>query len=297
MTRSRRQQALYGEPAAPVPAHGPPALTRPRAEFEQKIREQISQGYDIQNTPEHSPDDMGKYILDVGKWRDYNLILLKSYFTDASVHREYYGVALHSFVGAPSPRTFMMIPEIRNNVDHQISKLESILDRLEFYEAAQPGGPAPVAAPDLSKVFVVHGHDEGALQAMARFLEKIGLQAIVLREQPDQGLTTIEKFEACASEVGFAVVLLTPDDLGGPAATEVQQSRARQNVIFELGYFVGSLGRGRACLLRKGEVEIPSDLVGVIYTDMDHPAEGWKVKLARELKAAQFEFDADKVLA
>jgi predicted nucleotide-binding protein len=73
--------------------------------------------------------------------------------------------------------------------------------------------------------------------------------------------------------------------------------RARQNVIFELGYFVGRLGRGRACLLRKGDIEIPSDLFGVIYTDFDHPAEGWKVKLARELKAARFKFDADKVLA
>jgi predicted nucleotide-binding protein len=144
---------------------------------------------------------------------------------------------------------------------------------------------------------VVHGHDEGALQAVARFLETIGLQAIVLREQPDQGRTIIEKFEACASEVGFAVALLTPDDLGGPVTAPEQVSRARQNVVFELGYFVGSLGRGRACLLRKGEVEIPSDLFGVIYTEMDHPAEGWKVKLARELKGAQFEFDADKVLA
>jgi predicted nucleotide-binding protein len=67
-------------------------------------------------------------------------------------------------------------------------------------------------------------------------------------------------------------------------------------VIFELGYFVGSLGRGRACLLRKGEVEIPSDLYGVVYTDMDG-ADGWKIELARELKAAGFEFDANKVLA
>jgi predicted nucleotide-binding protein len=64
-----------------------------------------------------------------------------------------------------------------------------------------------------------------------------------------------------------------------------------------LGYFAGSLGRGRACLLRKGNVEIPSDLFGIIYTDFDHPVEGWKVKLARELKAAGFKFDADKVLA
>ncbi len=119
-------------------------------------------------------------------------------------------------------------------------------------------------------------------------LDTIGLKAIVLREQPDQGRTIIEKFEACAREVGFAVVLLTPDDLGGAAVAATQASRARQNVIFELGYFVGSLGRGRACLLRKGDVEIPSDLFGVIYSDFDYAAESWKVMLARELKAAEY---------
>ena len=91
-------------------------------------------------------------------------------------------------------------------------------------------------------------------------------------------------------------MLLTLDDLGGAAADEAQKSRARQNVVFELGYFVGSLGRGRACLLRRGEVEIPSDLYGVVYTTIDS-GNGWKIELARELKDAGFEFDADKVLA
>lgn len=145
------------------------------------------------------------------------------------------------------------------------------------------------------KIFVVHGHDEGAREGAARFLEKIGLEAIILREQPNRGRTVIEKFVDCAQEVGFAVVLLTPDDLGSVAGDGAQMSRARQNVIFELGYFVGSLGRGRACLLRKGKVEIPSDLYGVVYSDMDG-ADGWKIALARELKAAGFEFDASKVL-
>jgi predicted nucleotide-binding protein len=144
------------------------------------------------------------------------------------------------------------------------------------------------------KVFVVHGHDEAAREAMARFLEKIGLEAIILHEKPDEGRTVIEKFETHASQVSFAVVLLTPDDLGGPASAPAQTARARQNVIFELGYFVGKLGRGRACLLCKGEVEIPSDLYRVIHTDMD-VADGWKLKLVRELKAAGLDFDANKV--
>ena len=129
---------------------------------------------------------------------------------------------------------------------------------------------------------------------MARFLQKLGLEAIILREEPDAGRTIIEKFEDCAADVGFAVVLLTPDDLGGAATAAATASRARQNVIFELGYFAGKLGRGRACLMRKGAVEIPSDLHGVIYTDLD-PGDGWKIKLVKELKAAKLDFDANRM--
>jgi predicted nucleotide-binding protein len=151
--------------------------------------------------------------------------------------------------------------------------------------------PQPPAS---NRVFVVHGHDESALQGLARFLEKLGLEAIILREQVDQGRTIIEKFEACASGVGFAVVLLTPDDVGSAVKATEPNARARQNVIFELGYFSGKLGRGKVCLLRKGSVEIPSDLFGVIYTDMD-PAEGWQTRLVKELKAAGLQFDANRL--
>jgi predicted nucleotide-binding protein len=168
-------------------------------------------------------------------------------------------------------------------------------EEIELAEPVSQPSPEGEARSNASrKVFVVHGHDHGAKDAMARFLEKIELQAIILHEQPDQGFTIIEKFETYAKQVAFAVVLLTPDDLGGAASVPVQAARARQNVIFELGYFVGKLGRGRACLLRKGDVEIPSDLYGVIYTDMD-TAEGWKLKLVKELKAAGLQFDANKV--
>ena len=165
----------------------------------------------------------------------------------------------------------------------------------EEIEDASPTEAVPKASSNNSqKVFVVHGHDEAVLENVARWLERIGLEAIILREQPDRGLTIIEKFESCASEVGFAVVLLTPDDTGGSAKSAEVASRVRQNVIFELGYFARKLGRGRSCLLRKGDVEIPSDLYGVIYTDLD-PNNGWRLNLARELDAAGLQFDANKV--
>jgi predicted nucleotide-binding protein len=145
-----------------------------------------------------------------------------------------------------------------------------------------------------TKIFVVHGHDDGAKHELARFLEKIGLEAIILQEQPNQGRTIIEKFLKSANEVAFAIVLLTPDDLGSAAAATSQEARARQNVIFELGYFVGKLGRGKACLLRKGSVEIPSDLHGVVYTDLDAGG-GWKIALLREFKEVGLKFDANRV--
>jgi len=143
-----------------------------------------------------------------------------------------------------------------------------------------------------NKVFIVHGHDEAALHGLARFVEKLGLEAIILKEKPNQGRTIIEKFEDAARDVGFAIVLFTPDDEAIHAGQSSQ--RARQNVVFELGYFSGVLGRGKVCLLRKGDVEIPSDLYGVIYTDMDG-AEGWKQRLVMELKAAQMDFDANRL--
>lgn len=174
--------------------------------------------------------------------------------------------------------------------------IRALEDQISDHEAAPPREElSPVSTSfNRSKVFIVHGHDEAALQGLARFLEKLGLDAIVLREQANRGRSIIEKFEDHASEVGFAVILLTPDDLGSAVSAPEHNRRARQNVIFELGFFAGKLGRGRVCLLRKGEVEIPSDLYGVIYTDLD-PGEAWKLALVRELKAAKLDFDANKV--
>jgi predicted nucleotide-binding protein len=142
------------------------------------------------------------------------------------------------------------------------------------------------------KVFVVHGHG-GIEHAVAGFLRKLGLEPVILREQANEGRTIIEKFEA-HSDVGFAVILMTPDDVGslkdGP-----QRSRARQNVILELGYFVGRLGRKKVCPLIQGDIELPSDVLGVAWVALD-AHDGWHMKLARELQAAGYGFDFNKVL-
>jgi len=147
-----------------------------------------------------------------------------------------------------------------------------------------------------NKVFIVHGHDEAVKTNVARFVEKLGLETIILHEQANKGQTIIEKFESNASEVSFAIVLLTPDDIGAPENTpDETQSRARQNVILELGYFCGTLGRDKVCVLYKKDVEIPSDYLGVVYTEMDDK-EGWHLKLAKEMKEANLDINLNNIL-
>jgi predicted nucleotide-binding protein len=146
------------------------------------------------------------------------------------------------------------------------------------------------------KVFVVHGHDGEAKEMVARFLEKLGLQPIILHEQPNEGRTVIEKFEISSSDVAFAVVLLTPDDLGSPNIGDADRHpRARQNVILELGYFMGRLGRSRVCALYKPGVELPSDFQGVVYVEFD-PAGGWRAKLAQEFVTAKLVINVEALV-
>ena len=143
-------------------------------------------------------------------------------------------------------------------------------------------------------MFVVHGHDEETKQSVARCIERLGLRAIILHEEPNKGRTIIEKFEDSA-DVGFAVVLLTPDDVGAKKTEkENLKPRARQNVILELGFFIGRLGRERVCALYKG-VEIPSDLRGILWVPVDSER-AWCWALAREMKAAGLPVDANRLL-
>lgn len=144
-----------------------------------------------------------------------------------------------------------------------------------------PSGPIQH---DSRKVFLVHGHDGEVKQTVARFLEKNGLNVIILDEIAGQGRTIIEKFEQHSS-VGYAVVLMTPDDATEHPEDGASERRARQNVVFELGFFVGALERGRVCVIAKGDVKIPSNYWGVEYIPWDD-SEGWKYKLLREPKAA-----------
>jgi predicted nucleotide-binding protein len=188
-------------------------------------------------------------------------------------------------------------------IDRGVNYLKTIVDILEMQidspaeESSetdrQSVGDATVGLG--TSVFIVHGHDSEAKETTARFVENLGLRAIILHELPDSGQTIIEKFERY-SDVAFAIVLLTPDDVGASeSSSEKLNPRARQNVILELGYFTAKLGRSRVCALYSGNVELPSDLHGVLYTAID--SEGaWRMKLAQELAEAGMSIDLNRLL-
>lgn len=147
---------------------------------------------------------------------------------------------------------------------------------------------------DKSKVFIVHGHDDAAKEAVARFVEKIGLEAIILHEQASSGKTIIEKIEE-NTNVGFAIVLYTPCDEGvSKGEKDPLKPRARQNVVFEHGYLMAKIGRKNVCPLVKGDLEIPTDISGIVYTPMDEGG-GWKLAVADEMEACGYKVDRSKI--
>lgn len=195
--------------------------------------------------------------------------------------------------------------------DAWTNRLAIRLGYLEGLVASAPIEPDPGAAPGTPqlqpsatqdprssrRVFVVHGHDNEAKETVARFLSRLGLEPIILHEQTSGGRTIIEKFETYSSGIVFAVVLLTPDDIGASAQAPTNTSkRARQNVILELGFLLGRLGRSGVCALHKDDVELPSDFQGVVYVEMDQ-AGGWKARVAQELVGAKVPIDLNGLLS
>jgi hypothetical protein len=181
---------------------------------------------------------------------------------------------------------------------------------LEFLPGREPISKAPpttivaphdvppiteVALPPDGPIFVVHGHDDAILYAAVRVLERAtGREVTVLHEQANAGRTILEKFEDYADEVSFAVVLLTGDDEGGIRSSGKLNPRARQNVIFELGFFFSKLGRKHVAVLLENNVEKPSDIDGLVYISFDE-AGAWKYSLAKELEAAGIAVDRSRI--
>lgn len=271
----------------------PPEVLVSREEAAAKITERIDLGLKIMATPIGSATDSEAMQSAYYKWDEYNQELLTRFFSTPALAREYLG-----FFHVEIDDSFIANAQnIADAIRFRNDRLDSIRNRLELIPVAagvKALAPKPASRPSSKKVFVVHGQDEGAKQTAARFLEKLGLEAIILHEQVTKSMTIIEKLEHY-SDVNFAVVLLTADDVGTIRTDAGNlQPRARQNVILELGFFVGKLGRQHVCALQCDPIELPSDFLGVGYIPMDsHGA--WRYTLAKELKAVGFSIDMNEI--
>lgn len=181
-----------------------------------------------------------------------------------------------------------------------VSALKDIDQRLQVLDfKVSASRPDPKGTEPYSRrVFIVHGHDGELKTELARFLERLDFEPVILHEQPDRGATIFAKLAGEMADVGFAFILLTPDDVGAPSvARDHLNPRARQNVVFEHGLFVGHLDPSRVCAVLKGDVEIPSDLHGVLYKRI--PIDGTLLAIAfdlvRELRAAGYQVDANRL--
>ncbi|SIN85055.1 nucleotide-binding protein [Paraburkholderia phenazinium] len=274
----------------------PPSLSS--AQIEHRIRaldEHVDQlrAIDVQT---YSDDNKQILVALQARIRD---TLERCFGDNSSRYRHFQGAGyLYEPIGRPGIFTkrgaleAQLREEVGENIRRSIGLLQSARASLQAELADIEHQLSPVSnansksMPLSRRVFVVHGHDNGARETVARFLEHIDFEPVILHEQANQGRTIIEKFEA-HGDVGFAVVLLTPDDEGCVKGGELQP-RARQNVVLELGYFIGRLGRNKVCALKSGDLELPSDYQGVLWETMDSGG-GWKLKLASELAAAGYE--------
>jgi predicted nucleotide-binding protein len=229
---------------------------------------------------------------------DVRIALSKFYGPDSEEFARFKSIWFTPGVGYPGQPDSEYVEALHKGLEQ--ARL-FLLSRIEDWPA-QRQVPRTVNRPTASTrdVFIVHGHDHGIKETVARFLSKLNLSPIILHEQADEGSTIIEKFEKYA-DVRFAVAIFSGDDLGvakrdvsGDVSMKSLRPRGRQNVVFEFGYFVGTLGRKNVVAIVENGVETPSDYAGVLYVPFD-AADGWRLRLVKELKAAGFDIDANAV--
>jgi predicted nucleotide-binding protein len=223
-------------------------------------------------------------------WDEYNQLLLRSRFSTGE--GGYTCIAIYIYIDTDKQN----LARTERFILGQLWKLESIRQQLSSYNPVEISTTRRNSMnPHIGDtIFIVHGHDGDTKQQVAGFVERItGERPVILHEKADSGRTVIEKFEEYAGEVGFAIILLTADDEGQKKGAASLNLRARQNVVFEFGYFMAKLGRSRVVALHEADVELPSDVAGILYKSL---AGNWKFELAREIQAAGIDVDLGKAL-
>jgi predicted nucleotide-binding protein len=269
-------------------------------EAKARLQERIEKGRALRQRRVESGDAFEVLSNDYSKWDSFNSALLKRVFTTDEMTEEYdyCSTIVVSYYGSPLSER---IADLQRDLDRKIHRIDSINERLEIVPLSTSLPPEVcsqqhcITQPRTGKVSVVHGRDEVAKTSLEVFLHELGLDPVVLHRQPDQGMTVIEKLEK-HSDVGYAFILLTPDEVAylaseeaKPDAERKKEHRARPNVIFEFGYFLGKLGRSRVCCLYTGDVALPSDVSGMIYKHYEKSIEEVAFSVIKDLKASGYE--------
>jgi hypothetical protein len=282
---------------APQPPAGPPQLTVPVDQLREEINERLAHGQELINGSSGDEEALKDRRHEYYTWTEYNEALLRRSFDNAEPAEDYIGGIGIAFIGGARDPLPIRWKELHDDITEKLRRLRSLQERLPLFALCPEVTLIDPASNVTSgnEVFIVHGHDGEAKVTVARFLSMLmEREPIILHEQADRGRTIIEKFEAHAGQVGSAVVLLTGDDEGG-AVGGPQKRRARQNVVFELGFFLAKLGRERVVILYEEGVELPSDIQGVLYVPLDGPGV-WRNIVARELREAGQKVNLDALI-
>ena len=273
-----------------------PRLTIPLEEAAKQIQSIIDEGQNLLHENIRDRSDLAKARAERNSWTEYVQTLLQRNFDNDSISKSFIDewMPLLILTGESSLRDD--IRDYQSSVNTYLRFLTSLLKRLHLFSNQLPPTDTQGKKVEMGNtVFVVHGQDDHAKESVARLIEKLGLRVVILHEQLNQGRTIIDKLLDSSEQVDFAVVLLTPDDVGARVGEESSsRHRARQNVILELGLFLGLLGKQRVCTLKRGDIELPTDFQGVVYLDFDD-GDAWKLALARELQAVWDHVDLNEV--
>ena len=245
---------------------------------------------------------LGRKSADFDRWKHDAIVAVVNIFGENSINHRRFSTIRYSLMAVSSGTPdYVYENRWKEGLDEASAILGSFVGQIQTYwdDPSENIGEQRLESRKsildaaTRKVFVVHGHNDGLKQSVARLLERLDVEPIVLHEQPSQGKTIIEKFEH-HSKVSFAIILLTADDEGKTRGEPSLRSRARQNVVFEFGFFLGLLGRERVCAVYEDGVEIPSDYSGVLFIKIDGGS-AWQYQVAKELRAAGVDVDLNKI--
>ena len=266
-----------------------PELKVAREKFTEELEERIAKGEEMFSRDIRDPVAVENLSRDFHIWNDFNERLLQARFTSNSVAENYMPFMYMSTGSRRQPMRRLGL--VKDDIRRANNRLLSIKEQLPLYQMAAAVSVDTYSEssydPDQggTKIFLVHGRNEEVKQEVAEFIKGVTSERpLILDEQTAGGSrTVIEKFEKYAGQARFVVVLLTGDDIGGLRSSGDLKNRARQNVVFELGYFFGRLGRDHVVALYEKDVELPSDVHGITYIEMKR---GWTDKLKEEIRIA-----------